>query len=439
LPLAEAHPYSQPLLVLAAAGAAAAILAPVQWLLWGVILALPFDNFAVPVGPLRISVSDALLVVVTLRWLAAVLHRRGRIARSELYAPAALFYVLLLPSFFVTFDLGLSLRQAFSILMMLLTAVIVANLLRSERHLLGAVTAILVASVVMSLLAIAQLLIWMRYRVSPLQPIVDVVRMGDFSFLRLTATTFDPNYLALYLVVPIVLGLFVALEGQVSPRYRTFVWLAVGLDLIVFVLTFSRGGWMTLLAFMTAFVLLRPRAPARLAWAAMLGLVVVMAPLTAAIMVGLNPQSVSNRLSLLGLGLEVMARHPWIGTGLGTFMYLPANAFERMVHCTYLQIGADAGIPALLALLSLGTVVVFNALRARRVAQPGVARTILTGCLYALGCVAVQSAFLNALVLKHLWVLAGLTSAAAAVARAEANAGNAAASPAGAGAAQPTP
>ena len=406
-----------------AGAAVAAILAislPVRWLLYGVILALPFDNYAVPVGPLGISVSDALLVVVTLRWLLTALYRGGRIARSELYLPAALFYVLLLPSFFVTFDFGISLRQAFSILMMLLTAIVTANLLRSERRLMGAVMATLAASLVMSALALLQLAIWTRYRISPLQSVVDVVQLGGVKFLRLTGTTFDPNYLALYLVVPLVLGLFVALEGQVSSRYKAFAWLVVGLDLAVFVMTFSRGGWVTLLAFMAAFVLLRARAVSRAVWLGMLVAVVIAAPVVAALVVSINPASVVNRLSLLQLGLGVMAKHPLVGTGLGTFMYLPQNVMRRFAHSTYIQVGADAGIPALLAFLSLAAVVVFNALRARRVAQPGVARTILTGCLFALGCVALQSAFLNALVLKHLWVLVGMTSAAAALARTDA-------------------
>ena len=104
-----------------------AVVLPVHWLLYAAILAIPFDNFAVPVGPLSISVSDVVLVVVALRWLLQVAASGGRIARSELYAPAALFYALLLPSFFVTFDRAVSTRLAFAILMMLMTAVMQAK------------------------------------------------------------------------------------------------------------------------------------------------------------------------------------------------------------------------------------------------------------------------------------------------------------------------
>ncbi|UCH32937.1 MAG: O-antigen ligase family protein [Armatimonadota bacterium] len=402
-----------------AAGGVLAVLLPVRWLLYGVILAIPFDNYAVPVGPLGISVSDALLVVVTLRWLLAVLYRRGRIARSELYAPAALFYVLLLPSFFVTFDLGLSLRQAFSILMMLLTAVVVANLLRGPGRLMGAATALLVGSAIMSLLGFAQLLVWMRYHVSPFQPNVDVVRLGGITFLRLTATYFDPNYFALYLIAPIVLGLFVALESGASRRYKTFAWLVVLADLALFVMTFSRGGWLTLLAFMGVYVLLRARARPRGAWVAMLVAVIIAAPLVAGVLVGINPTSVVHRLSLLQLGAEVMTEHPLTGAGLGTFRHLPENRLARPSHSTYLQIGADAGVIALLGFLCLALVVAVNAIRALRVARSEPTRAILLGTIYALGCLALQGSLLDALIAKYLWILVGMSSAAAAVARSE--------------------
>jgi O-antigen ligase len=418
LSIGDASP-ARPLLLAAAAvlAAACAVILPTHWLLYVVIVAIPFDNFAVPVGPLSVSVSDGLLVIIAVRWLLAVLHRGGRIARSELYAPAAVFYALLLPSFFVTFDLAASLRQGFSILMMLLTAILAGNLLRSERRLMGAATAVLIASAAISALALVQLWVWNRYQISPFQPNVDVVTLGGLKMLRLTATYFDPNYFALYLIGPLVVGLFVALDGQRSARYRAFAWSIVLLDLAVFLMTFSRGGWVTLLAFMTLFVLLRARAPGRAVWAVMLIAVIVAAPVVASVLVQMNPQSILNRTSLLQLGLEVMTQHPLTGTGLGTFRYLPENPLGKRTHSIYLQVGADAGVPALLAFLWLALVVAFNAVRGLRVAPRGPTRAVLLGTACALGCLAIQGAFLDALIAKYLWIFVGMASAAAAVAR----------------------
>jgi putative inorganic carbon (HCO3(-)) transporter len=396
-----------------------AVMLPIHWLLYAAILAIPFDNFAVPVGPLNISIADAVLVVVTLRWLLRVAASGGRIARSEIYAPAALFYALLLPSFFVTFDRAVSARLAFAILMMLMTAVVATNLLRRESRLTGAVTAILLASAAISLAALLQLAVWFLYHVPIFQSSPDVARIGGIRLLRLTATYFDPNYFALYLMGPIILGLFVGLEGHMSRRYRTFVWMVVSLDLVVLLLTFSRGGWVTLLAFMVVFVLLRAKAPSRTVWLAMLVVILIAAPLVATVLVRINPASVSFRLSLQKLGVEVMTEHPLTGTGLGTFRQLPQNRFKQPSHSTYLQIGADAGIPALIAYLMLGLVVMLNAVRALRVARDGPARAVLLGTVYALGCLAVQSALLDALIAKYLWIFIGLASAAAAVARAD--------------------
>jgi len=218
---------------------------------------------------------------------------------------------------------------------------------------------------------------------------------------------------------PIILGLFVALEGHMSQRYRTFVWSVVALDLVVLLLTFSRGGWVTLLAFMVVFVLLRAKAPSRSLWLAMLVIALVAAPLVATVLVQINPASVFYRLALQKQGVEVMTEHPLTGTGLGTFRYLPQNRLRSPTHSIYLQIGADAGIPALMAFLGLGLVVMLNAVRALRVAQPGPTRAVLLGIIYALGCLAIQAALLDALIAKYLWIFIGMASAAAAVARAE--------------------
>lgn len=406
------------LLALAAAIAVSVILVPLQWLLYGVILAIPFDNFSLPVGPLGISVSDGLLAVLALRWLLVVAQRGGRIARAELYAPAALFFALLLPSFFVTSDYALSARHAFAILMMLTTALVATNLLRSELRLRHAVTAFLVASAVISLLALAQMYLWLRYQISPFQSDLNAAHIGGMTFLRLTGTYLDPNYLALYLIGPIVLGLFVALEQPASRRYSAFVWGALALDVAVFLMTFSRGGWVTMVIFMAAFVLLRARAPSRGLWLTMLIAVLVAGPLLARVFVQINPSSVVSREVLQKLGVEVMTEHPLAGVGLGTFKYLPQNPLHGPTHSIYLQVGADAGIPALLAFLGLGLVVMINAVRALRVAPAGSTRAILVGSVYALGCMAIESAFLDALIVKYLWVLVGIVSAAAAVARA---------------------
>jgi O-antigen ligase len=396
-----------------------AIVLPVHWLLYAAILAIPFDNFAVPVGPLSISVSDVVLVVVALRWLLQVAARGGRIARSEIYLPAAIFFALLLPSFFVTFDRPLSARHAFSVLMMLATAVVATNLLRRESRLVHAVTATLIGSVGIALVALVQLYVWIRYHFPLFQLVPDVLRIGHVTLLRLTGSYFDPNYFALYLMGPIVVGFFVALEGGLSRRYQRFLWLAVSLDLVVLLLTFSRGGWVTLLAFMLVFVLLRARAPSRSLWLAMLIIALVAAPLAATVLVQINPASVFYRLALQKLGVEVMTEHPLTGTGLGTFRYLPQNRFHEPTHSIYLQIGADAGIPPLVAFLWLGLVVMFNAVRALRVARPGPTRVVLLGVIYALGCFAIQAALLDALILKCLWIFIGMSSAAAALARAD--------------------
>jgi len=426
LPLALAAPFGSSssslqiaLFALAAALAITVVLVPLQWLLYGVILAIPFDNLSLPVGPLGISVSDALLVVLVLRWLLVVAQRGGRIARSEIYAPATLFFALLLPSFLVTSDYALSARHAFAILMMLTTALVATNLLRSEGRLRHAVTAFMVASAVISLLALAQLYLWLRYHISPFQWDLNAAHIGGMTFLRLTGTYVDPNWLALYLIGPIVLGLFVALEQPASRRYKAFVWAALALDTAVFLMTFSRGGWVTLLAFMVVFVLLRARAPSRGLWLAMVIAVLVAAPLLATMFVEINPSSVRSREVLQELGAEVMTEHPLAGTGLGTFKYLPQNPFHGPTHSIYLQIGADAGIPPLVAFLWLGLVVMVNAVRALRVAPAGSTRAILVGSVYALGCIAIEGAFLDALIVKYLWVLVGIISAAAAVARAD--------------------
>jgi putative inorganic carbon (HCO3(-)) transporter len=175
--------------------------------------------------------------------------------------------------------------------------------------------------------------------------------------------TGNPNDLALTL--NLVLPLTVALVFLTKrPLWRAVLIGLIVLDLVAIVLTFSRGGFLTL-ALSVAIVLWRitRRVGPKYALAAA-GLLLVLAPLV--------PSSYYARLATitdveadtsselrqddLFVALEYVVRHPLVGAGIGNntlAMNEERGARWAAVHNSYLQVGMELGLPGLILYVAL--------------------------------------------------------------------------------------
>ncbi|MFO7947043.1 MAG: O-antigen ligase family protein, partial [Armatimonadota bacterium] len=205
---------------------------------------------------------------------------------------------------------------------------------------------------------------------------------------RIFGPLYNPNILASYLIGPLLvaaglLSIYLSSgpdgadqkaddETSQRPRFdRIGVGVAVLMIAPAILLTGSRGGLLGLMAGILVFVAFRLArhwsvrriVVAVVGIALLFGLAVAVVPpirnrLTQAL--SLQNHSVAFRYYTWLGTIDMAANHPLTGTGPGTFEYAyPRYAkagFTRSAHQTFLQVGADAGIPALIAFLFIGIV-----------------------------------------------------------------------------------
>lgn len=226
--------------------------------------------------------------------------------------------------------------------------VVMVNVLRTRRRLLGIIWISLGAGFVLSYMALSM---YLRGEISVEGYRVAVNIGGMFG---------NPNELALHLVMmtPIAFCLGLAAKN-IFLRYLYFV--TAGLFVAATTVTYSRGGFLGLLAFAGILIWKLGRKRHRGRILATAGVCVLLFVLLAPGDYGsrissiFNPSldavgSVDQRTALLRRSLLVTARNPW-GIGLGNFSIV---GFHHLgTHNTYTQISAELGI------VSLGAYLIF--------------------------------------------------------------------------------
>jgi O-antigen ligase len=177
--------------------------------------------------------------------------------------------------------------------------------------------------------------------------------------------TGNPNDLALTLnlVLPLTVALLFLTK---RPLWRAVLIAIIMLDVAVIVLTFSRGGFLTL-TLSAAIVLWRitRRVGPKYALAAV-GLLLVLAPFvpssyyarlaTITDVEADETNSAEVRQQDLVVAIGYIARHPLIGSGIGTndlAMNAERGASWAAVHNAYLQVGMELGLPGLILYVAI--------------------------------------------------------------------------------------
>jgi O-antigen ligase len=173
----------------------------------------------------------------------------------------------------------------------------------------------------------------------------------------------DPNDFALNLCVILPFCVALLLSSRTRPR-KLFWAAAVGVTLLAIVATYSRGGFLALIAVL---LLIWRRFSIRTQTA--LGLLVAMGLLAtvAVFVVGkssyfdrmstiIHPQDDKNgtaeiREQLLRTSVQLTLRHPLLGVGPGQFPI--ASGYWHESHNAYTQLSSEGGLPSLLIFLVL--------------------------------------------------------------------------------------
>lgn len=241
--------------------------------------------------------------------------------------------------------------------------------------------------------------------------------------LRAWGVGLDPNYEALALVVAIPLAAWMGWSEE--GKGLRFVGKSCAASLVgATFLTQSRGALITL-AMVGCLGLRRTRRKVTAA-ATTLGvaaLLMVLAPsslwprfesirVTGPALNG-DETSVEARLAVLVAGVRMDSAHPVFGVGLDRFKALSIDYNPRLralsagfvAHDTYVQVAAEAGLPALLLFIAVMVAGFANCRAARRLAQDRTLSGIADAMRLALMAYAVGALFLSAQYLMWYWLL----------------------------------
>ena len=238
----------------------------------------------------------------------------------------------------------------------------------------------------------------------------------------------DPNYEALSLVITLPLAIWLA-------RYEVrSLWKWVGrsctpiLAFAVF-LSQSRGGLLAMAVMAVLAWLNSPRKTRLLGWfiAALLFLFAIAPGQVIARLQQIQvageaetgaEMSTRARVELAKAGFAMMEDHPLFGVGLGQFK---ANEFHynpvltdlepdpKIAHDTYVQLGAEGGIPTLMFYVAILILTLTTCRGAQKI--PGLPEDIsILALTFQIGLigVAVAEFFLTAQYIKEVWVLVSL-------------------------------
>ena len=251
--------------------------------------------------------------------------------------------------------------------------------------------------------------------------------------------TGNPNDLALMinLTLPLTVGLMLSVRRRVAGVLLALVAL---LDVIAVVLTYSRGGFITLMVIVGSYlVCLTGRARIGLVMIVIaIGLVAVpMIPSGYWSRIGTitdiqadRTDSAQQRWGDMIDATHLIAAHPVIGVGAG-MDFLALNAVRGKtwvhVHNIYLEYAVDLGIPGLLLFLLLYYRVLKSASKARRLAAGRVEHAtfyrLSEGIWIALIAFGVSALFHPVAYEFYFYYFAGLAVAAGAIAENSANQG----------------
>lgn len=247
-----------------------------------------------------------------------------------------------------------------------------------------------------------------------------------------SALTGNPNDLALMLnlILPFALGLMMS-----SRKLSVRIVLAIiaFLDVMAVIATYSRGGFITLVAIVVTYLLCLSKRARRGMLLAMMAFGLLAVPLVPAgywsrlsTITNIEKDqtgSAQQRWTEMVYATQIIASHPIIGAGAG-MDYLALNKLNGgdwiRVHNVYLEYGVDLGLPGLLLFLLLYYRVLKIARTARRIAResPGneVLHRLSEAIWIALIVFGVSAFFQPAAYDFYFFYIAGLAVAAYAIA-----------------------
>jgi putative inorganic carbon (HCO3(-)) transporter len=314
--------------------------------------------------------------------------------------------------------------QAVSLIKNLVIAYVIVELLDSPGALRLALWGALAAGVLMAGLTVIQAAThtysnpYLGLAQAPVRQIV-----GTDNSFRSAGPIGDPNFYGLVLAVLVPVSLM-RLRDEDRPLLRAAAGAATLLLLAAIVLTYSRGGLVTVAASFVMFVILTRTRATHIALAALVALPLIpFVPPTYWERIGTISQgdnSIANRESSQAVALQMFIRHPLGGVGADNYpvAYLPyalrlnEPAAAEEPHNLYLAVAAETGLLGITAFIAAQALVLRYAWKRRKAAlnrNDRLAEGLATSVILMLLTYLVGVAFLPIAYPRYLWLLVGLT------------------------------
>ena len=382
-----------------------------------------------PVGDSGLQVVHALGVLAV---VVVALRRPAPGAVRPVGAPLVWALVLVLVALVSTLlsqDVAPGIRPDANLLLGVGIAFACVSVARSERPLLLLLRCAAIGSLLVTVPALVGL--------GPLQAAYGGAAVAG----RLTGPFAEPNELGSYAVSTfwICLALLACARGLVD---RALGAAGAGAALVALAFSLSRGAWLGLLLGLAALLVLHPPV-----WRRVAACVAVLVAAVALVLAVAPPERLSvvvDRLATITEGRanpddrrdliraearRQIEREPVLGTGPGSFALEAARAdsvvaqYRRLhAHNVLLQVGAEAGLLGVAALLALsaaaGTAAVRSTRALRRAGRPRQAVVVAAlgaACVSIAGHGIVDVTFLNPVIMVVDWLVLGLLLAAVAV------------------------
>ncbi len=313
-----------------------------------ILLFMRFTNLDIFL-PMRLFRPLSLLLVSAL--VAVWLDGRKLVIKDRLFAALILAFVLIaFQSMALAEDLPPATHDFESLVGVILVIAAALLLVDSRKHFLAFLILMTIATMISDFLP---------FIVPPPGGYASRTLMWGEGILRYEGYQFEANIFAFHqiFIIPILLFLLARFD---RPRYaRPLILVALAGAVYVLMLSFSRGGFVSLIVILGALLVVERKNRAVMTIAAIGTVILAVAAPTmywdritsmyeAAQQVS-QDYAILVRIYTLKVALILGLRNPFFGVGIGNFIYQASRflPFTKVVHNAFLQIFSELGLPGL--------------------------------------------------------------------------------------------
>ncbi|MFH0952231.1 MAG: O-antigen ligase family protein [Patescibacteria group bacterium] len=402
--------------------------------LLAIVVALPFEYYgSLEIGGLTLRVSQVLLVVTLIAWLAdGLARRRLLIRRQPLLIPIVILLLINILSLTQAVNLQRGLVYLVATVITMVFGLLIAQLLTNKKQAVLVVRVLLIITFLVTAFGLFQFVGDLIGLPQSLTGLREQYTKEVFGFPRIQGTALEPLYFVNFLILPLTLAFAFLLSRE---KVMSTLWLSAIflLGVINVVLALSRAGYVAVavsLFIVGAYYIKKLLTPRQF----IIALLVVL--ITTAVFIrvfGLTEDtdislskfshhavnvfegaSYSDRVTTYTYAWDLFREHPWLGIGIGNFgpvvaaqpLIEPVTGW-LIVNNIFLEIATEIGIFGLLTFLLMLLLLFLRSLKALRATAPGWLRTALIGSLAAFIGVLVQYQTFSILFIMHIWFLFG--------------------------------